>query len=113
MKKYAKIENEETKICSVGLGTDTEFYQSLGMSEMDVEQAYNGDWYITGYAPEKPQDLIIREEITELKEKLSASDYAVIKIAEGAATGEEYAELIQQRGEWRAKINELEAELAE
>ena len=54
MLKYAKIENEETKECSVGVGTNIEFYKSIGMTEMDVEQAYNGYWYITGYAPEKP-----------------------------------------------------------
>lgn len=57
MKKYAKIINEETKECSVGLGTNTEFYKSIGMTEMDVEQAYNGYWYITGYAPEKSQEV--------------------------------------------------------
>ena len=54
MKKYAKIVNEETKLCEVGLGTDAEFYESLGMTEMDVEEAYNGQWYVKGYAPEKP-----------------------------------------------------------
>lgn len=54
MKKYAKIENKETKVCSVGIGTNTEFYRSIGMSEMEVEQAYDGAWYVKGYAPEKP-----------------------------------------------------------
>jgi len=54
MLKYAKIENEETKECSVGIGTNTAFYESIGMTEMDVEQAYNGVWYLSGYAPEKP-----------------------------------------------------------
>lgn len=53
MKKYAKIINEETKACEVGTGTNTKFYQSIGMSEMDVEQAYDGSWYLKGYAPEK------------------------------------------------------------
>lgn len=48
-------------------------------------------------------------EIRQLKEKLAASDYAIIKIAEGVATVEEYADLILQRGQWRTKINELEA----
>ena len=54
MKKYAKIENEQTKQCSVGLGTNEAFYQSIGMTQMDVEQAYDGAWYVKGYAPEKP-----------------------------------------------------------
>ncbi len=49
--KYAKIINNETKQVEVGIGTNTEFYQSIGMSEMEVEQAHNGNWYLTGYAP--------------------------------------------------------------
>lgn len=52
---YAKILNEETKEVSVGLGTDADFYKSIGMEEMDVEQAWNGNWYLKGYAPEKPE----------------------------------------------------------
>ena len=55
MVKYAKIVNEETKEVSVGLGTDVEFYKSIGMEEMDVEQAWNGSWYLKGYAPKKPE----------------------------------------------------------
>ena len=56
MKKYAKIVNEETKACEVGTGTNVEFYSSIGMSEMEVEQAYDGSWYLKGYAPEKPTE---------------------------------------------------------
>ena len=56
MLKYAKIINEETKACEVGIGTNTEFYRSIGMSEMEVEQAYDGSWYIKGFAPEKPTE---------------------------------------------------------
>lgn len=57
MKKYAKIINEETKACEVGIGTNAKFYQSIGMTEMEVEQAYNGGWYLQGYAPQKPQEV--------------------------------------------------------
>lgn len=53
MIKYAKITNEETKECSVGTGTNTDFYKSIGMTEMDVEQAYTGDWYLAGHCPKK------------------------------------------------------------
>lgn len=48
------------------------------------------------------------ERIAQLKQQLSDTDYAVIKIAEGAATPEEYAEVIAQRQAWRAEINQLE-----
>lgn len=68
MLKYAKITNEETKECSVGTGTNTEFYKLIGMVEMDVEQAYDGSWYLTGYAPEKPAPT--HEEIQETRRQL-------------------------------------------
>ena len=65
MKKYAKIVNEETKLCEVGLGTNSKFYKSIGMTEMEVEEAYNGLWYVKGYAPEKP--IPTDEEIRQLR----------------------------------------------
>lgn len=58
--------------------------------------------------PEPSPEDIKQREIAELKQKLAASDYAIIKIAEGAASREEYADLIAQRAEWRTRINELE-----
>lgn len=67
MKKYAKIVNENTKECSVGLGTDEEYYKSIGMVEMDVEQGVDGFWYIEGYAPSKPEET--------LKEKLDRLEF--------------------------------------
>lgn len=48
------------------------------------------------------------QEILELKSKLAATDYIAAKIAEGAATREEYAEELAERAAWRNKINELE-----
>lgn len=45
--------------------------------------------------------------IAELKSKLANTDYAIIKIAEGAATIEDYADLIAQRQAWREEINQL------
>ena len=59
-------------------------------------------------APEKPQYMKVQERIAELKAKLSETDYIVIKIAEGEATQEEYAEVLTSRKAWRAEINELE-----
>lgn len=54
MKKYAKIIDNTTNECEVGLGTNDEFYISIGMEKMDVEHAYNGAWYLKGYVPEEP-----------------------------------------------------------
>ena len=58
MKKYAKIINEETKEVSIGTGTNSAFYQSIGMTEMEVEEAYDGSWYLLGYAPAKPEPTV-------------------------------------------------------
>lgn len=57
MKKYAKILNEQTKQVAVGTGTNIESYRSIGMTEQEVEQSYNGQWYLAGYAPQKPQEV--------------------------------------------------------
>ena len=51
---YAKIIDEKTKQVSIGIGTNVDYYRSIGMTEQEVEQAYNGAWYLKGYAPEKP-----------------------------------------------------------
>lgn len=53
--KYAKVKNEETKVCDVGIGTNDAFYESLGFTKQEVEQAYSGEWYLKGYAPSKPE----------------------------------------------------------
>lgn len=54
MKKYAKVIDNRINLCQVGLGNNEAYYKSIGMRKMDVEQAYNGDWYVEGYAPEEP-----------------------------------------------------------
>ena len=45
--------------------------------------------------------------IAELKKLLADTDYVAAKIAEGAATREDYADVIAQRQAWRDEINEL------
>ena len=77
MKKFAKIINEETKACEVGIGTNTEFYKSVGMSEMEVEQAYDCQWYLKGYAPEKPTEQKEAEVRAERDRMIDAFDWRV------------------------------------
>ena len=96
MKKYAKVVNEETKLCEVGIGTNASFYTSIGMTEMEVEQTYNGSWYLKGYAPAKPEPTI-EEQVAKLEaetgltrimremvlaENSGASDYVKAKAQE-------------------------------
>lgn len=51
MLKYAKIINEKTKEVSIALGSNP----PSDYIQVDVEQAYTGNWYITGYAPQKQE----------------------------------------------------------
>lgn len=48
---YAKIKDSVTCEVTVGTGTNVSFYESIGMEKMDVEQAYNGRWFLVGFAP--------------------------------------------------------------
>lgn len=112
MLKYAKIIDQETKACQVGLGTNTAFYKSLGMEEMDVVQAWDGSWYLSGYVPEEPQEEKDKKEIERLKQELSETDYKIIKCSEYSLAGVELpydiAELHAKRQALRDRINELE-----
>lgn len=64
---YAQIIDKQTKLVVVGTGTDNAYYQSIGMTQMDVEQAYNGSWYLKGYAPAKPEPTI-KEQVASLEQ---------------------------------------------
>lgn len=96
MKKYAKIINEETKLCDVGLGTNSASYQSSGMTEQEVEQAYDGNWYLAGYAPEKPEPTYEEqnEAIRQTREQLyiQTSDKLKADYDEAVARGADNAE---------------------
>lgn len=48
MLKYANLIDENTGLCDVGIGTNTEYYKTLGMTELDVKQSeVDGQWYLT------------------------------------------------------------------
>lgn len=55
MKKYARIIDDKTKEVQIGVGCDDEYYIEIGMTLMEVEQAYNDNWYVKGYAPTEPE----------------------------------------------------------
>ena len=63
MIKYAKIINQETGLCEVGLGTNIDFYQSIGMSELDVQQSDIDDgWYLASMCTMKTDEQKEQEE---------------------------------------------------
>ena len=54
---------------------------------------------------------VVKRAISELKRKLSDTDYKAIKYAEGFLTEEEYKETKAQRQMWRDRVNELESKI--
>lgn len=72
-----------------------------------------GLWWGVEKIPEKTQDEkdleAAKQEEQELQSFLSSTDYVAAKIAEGVATKEEYADVLQQRAEARDRINALRA----
>ena len=61
-------------------------------------------------APERAR-IAAQAEISRLKRNLADTDYISAKIAEGAATREEYADKLAERAGWRKRINELEQQI--
>ena len=110
MRKYANIIDKKTKQCDVGLGTDSAFYKSLGMKEMDVEQSWDGSWYVAGYCPEKPTPTY--EEIDQLrieyrKEHIDDKTIARMrKTANGTWTEEDEQAYLELDAEVTAYIEE-------
>ena len=71
MIKFAKIINEETGLCEVGIGTNIEYYQSIGMEELDVQQSdIDNNWYLAEKCPMKTE-----EEKTQAKQEQFNKDF--------------------------------------
>ena len=70
MIKYAKVINEQTGLCDVGIGTNTTFYKSIGMKEQDVSQSdIDGKWYLSDKCPMKsPEDKLAEAKQAKLNE---------------------------------------------
>ena len=110
MKKYAKVINEETKQCEVGTGTNSAYYQSIGMTEMEVEQAYDGYWYLAGYAPAKP--VPTKEEQQKAREEAYKAEVDPItchiqRLGDEEQTPEVIAEIASLVEERKAKVDEI------
>ena len=110
MKKYAKVINEETKLCEVGDGTNFAFYQSIGMTEQEVELGYNGSWYVAGYAPAKPEPT--KEEQQKAREKTYIAEVDPItchinRLKDEEQTPEVIAEIASLVEERKAKVEEI------
>ena len=83
MRLLAKILNEETKQVDVADLRQKDHFEKIGFFEMEVEQAYDGSWYIKGYAPEKPIEQkkaevrAVRNQYLEQTDKYMITDYPI------------------------------------
>ena len=107
--KWAVVVDSISKRCEDGLGNNEELYKSKGMTLMDVEKAYNGIYYVVGYAPIKPSIYERDKKINDLKKQLQEYDYIGVKIATGCATINEYSEEIKKCEKIREEIRILES----
>lgn len=67
MLKYGKIINEDTGLCMIGLTGNVEFFKSVGMTQLDVEQSdIDQQWYLSDKCPMKEHNEKIIEEKTRI-----------------------------------------------
>lgn len=116
MKKLVKDQRGYV-FCEVFSGTNTEWALNNGFTEVDVEQAYDGKWYVKGYAPTKPQSVINEERIAELKANIAATDSSVLELVESALlnggnlvvpAGSDFSTVLADRQAWRAELAQLQ-----
>lgn len=115
MIKLAKVIDEKTKVCMVGLGADEDYYKSIGMTEQDVEQCeWDGAWYLVGYVPQEPEEQAKQKRIYDIKVQLSDLDTKSARsmraILSDMATEEDrtfLANLEQQAEALRQELKEL------
>lgn len=80
MLKYVRNINKNNGLCSeVGTGANEEFYKSIGMTLQDVEQAYNGQWYLADKVPTQPFEELKENKLAELKRAANRFEQNVCK----------------------------------
>ena len=107
-KKWAKVIDEKTKMCEVGIGSDDRYYESNGFKKFEVAEGTDGRWYVKGYEPGIPIPSYKQKRINELKKLLEQYDYIGVKIATGCATIEDYKDIIEMCEGYRKEIRILQ-----
>ena len=106
-KSQTEHDREMRKLLQDLVKADSEHYKVIRGTKEE------GLWWGVEKIPEKTQDEkdleAAKQEELELQSFLSSTDYVAAKLAEGVATKEEYADVLQQRAEARDRINALRA----
>lgn len=98
-----KIHDQETNEVLIAVGDNSQFFESMGYTEVgEVEQAYDGRYFVAGYAPTMPQEekaSLIRSERDQKLEEVAwmAERHRSQKDlgAETTLTEEQYMELLR------------------
>lgn len=93
MIKYAKLINKETGLCEVGLGTNADFYKSIGMIQIDVKQSdIDNNWYLTEKCPTKTEEQKQQEE----QERIAMLSLTAADVERGIykATGKDFDDVV-------------------
>lgn len=83
-------------------------------TEYRVTRGENLEWFVEAIPQKTPQELELerlRAQLSDAQGNLSRTDYVAAKIAEGAATREEYSAVLANRQTWRTEVNTLEAKI--
>ena len=75
---YCTYDKNTKKCLSIGTGTNAEFYKSIGMVDMEVEQVYDGSYYLKGYAPTHNLDELKSDKLSELTAITSKFDNQLV-----------------------------------
>lgn len=89
MIKYAKIINELTGLVEVGLGTNADFYKSIGMCELDVTQSdIDSNWYLSEKCPMKSEEDYAKEREEQFYKDFFNTSLGYVRRKVSMATGE-------------------------
>lgn len=76
MTQRYKIQNENTKEVLIAIGEDIEWFEAMGYTEVgEVEQAYDGRYYVAGHAPTMPQEEAVTQVRAERDRRLAETDW--------------------------------------
>lgn len=71
-----KIHDQETNEVLIAVGDDSQFFESMGYTEVgEVEQAYDGRYFVAGYAPTMPQEEVATHVRAERDRRLAETDW--------------------------------------
>lgn len=98
-------DNIERLKCTLDFIPGTDESDIKEFQDDEIEQSYDGTWWLKGFAPEKPQEQVLQEEMDSLIAYLTETDWYAIRYADsGVAIPDE---IKTKRAEARTRIDEI------